>query len=137
MASEPLQPSVSRRKIVIALTVVTVLIAVIAVAYVMVIARPESGTTLVVTHYNPSYTDPARVAIYLDDELKQEVSIDVGANHTIVFKLTRGNHTIGFDYTISPSSEPDGVIDAEYSVEITNSDPKELHYEVGDGFNEL
>gem|GEM_PF-6604525 len=74
----------------IALTVVTVLIAVIAVAYVMVIARPESSTTLRVTRYDPSYSDPARDAIYLDDELKQEVSTDVGANHTIVFELTLG-----------------------------------------------
>ena len=136
MVPEQLQPNRSRIKKVIALAVVIVLIAVIALAYALVVARSSSSVTLVVTHYNPSYADPARVAVYLDDRLEQELNIDVGANNTIELKLTRGNHTIGFDYTISPSSEPDGVIDAEYSVEITTLDPREFSWEVGSNFYE-
>lgn len=138
MASETSGPGIGRGKKLTALALVIVLIAVTAVAYVMLAGDSnsdaiQSDVTLLLTHYNPSYADPARVAIYVDGIFQQNVSIDVGANETILFELAEGNHTIGFDYTIAPSAEPDGVIDAEGSIEITSSDPRELSWEVGSG----
>ncbi len=136
MASETPGPGTGRGKRLTALALVIVLIAVTAVAYMMFAGDSDSDAiqsdvTLLLTHYNPSYADPARVAIYVDGIFQQNVSIDVGANETILLELAEGNHTIGFDYTIAPSAEPDGVIDAEGSVEITSSDPQELSWEVG------
>jgi hypothetical protein len=114
------------------LAVVIVLIAVVAVAYIMVTERSKCEVTLLITHYNPQYADPAIVAIYIDGSFEQEVTVECGKNQTVVFELTEGNHTIGFDYTIAPSIEPDGVVDYEFSVEITISDePIEYSWNAG------
>ena len=139
MASGLSGSDMSRRKRLIAVAIAAVLIAVVAVAYVMMTDSSDSGgnpssVTLLITHYNPTYGDPARVAVYIDDVYLQNASIDVGANYTVVFDLAQGDHVIGFDFTIAPSAEPDGVIDAEYQVEITSSDPSMFSWEVGSGF---
>ena len=106
-------------------------VAVVAVAYVVILSRSSASVTLLVTHYNPQYADPARVALFIDDTLEEEFSIEPGSNYTCQFKLGRGDHTIGFDYTIAPSAEPDGVTDAEYSIEITSSDSREYRWNAG------
>lgn len=121
----------NRRKKAIVLVMAIVVVAVVAVVYMAVLSRSSASITLLVTHYNPSYGDPARVALYIDDTLKQEFSIDPGSNYTIEFELGHGNHTIGFDYTIAPSAEPDGVIDEEYSIEITTSNSREFSWNAG------
>lgn len=135
--AEPRQRNVNYRKMAVAAAVVIILIAVIAVAYVTVIARSESCVTLWITHYDPSDADPAKIAIYLDDELEQELSMSPGLSCEIVLMLDLGSHTIGFDYVISQLGEPDGVIDSEYSIEITDTDERKFWYDVGGEFHEL
>ena len=128
---------VTRRKMIVGLAVVTAFVAVTAVAYLTVIARSDSCVTLYITDYDQSCSDQARVAIYIDDGFHQEVRVIPGAGEQIVFMLTPGSHTIGFDYSISESGELDEVIDAEYSVEITSTDERVLQYEVGEELREL
>ena len=126
-----LQPRVNRRRKMITSAIVIVVVAIAAVAYVVILSRSDASVTLLVTHYNPQYADPARVALYIDDTLEEEFSIEPGSNYTCLLKLGRGDHTIGFDYTIAPTTEPDGVIDAEYSIEITSLDSREYRWNAG------
>jgi hypothetical protein len=125
------QQDMNRRKKMVALVIVIIVVAVIAIAYMTVLSRSSATVTLLVTHYDPQYADPARIALYIDDTLKEEFSVNLGSNYTVLFKLGHGDHTIGFDYTVAPSAEPDGVIDSEYSIEITTSDSREYRWNAG------
>lgn len=127
----PQRSSISRRRKAIAIAIVIVVVSVVAIAYVIVLSHSSASVTLVVRHYDPQYGDPAIVALYINDRLKEEFSIDSGSNHTILFKLGLGNHTMGFDYATAPLAELDGVIDVEISVEITTSHSYKCLWPVG------
>lgn len=107
-----------------ALVIVVALVCILAL-YVVVFTQPIAKIQLALHNAGSSYS--VRVGIYLDGKLKEIVKIDV-SDYVQVYKLARGTHTIGFDY--SYISAPDGVIDLQYSFDLTIFNPLTLSYQL-------
>jgi hypothetical protein len=118
------KPSSRLLMIVVLLTVVVVIIASLAVVF----TQPLCTARLVLKNRSAYYD--VKVGIYLDGKLKEILQITHGKSYVHVFKLTRGNHTIGFDFSYNAyyGADIDGVVDRLYSFQVWLLTPATLGY---------
>jgi len=119
------KPSSRELMIIVILTIVVAIVIALAVIF----TEPLGKIRLVLTNKDGYYR--VHVGIYLDGKLKEIVYIEPRSSYTGVYKLARGTHNIGFDfsyYTGPGLKDIDGVVDVLHSFELTLLHPQTLSY---------
>ena len=111
-------PAKKRPRGVISIVILAIIVVIVVAASMLVFMAPLATVQLVVLNEGQWSSQRVHVGIYLDGQVSEIVYIEAGSSYYDDFRLTRGTHSIGFDFSYSSFADIDGVVDLLYSFDV-------------------